>query len=90
MRLVWGVVMFGNTVRDQNGERLFSSVSYGDETADGDVGWGRTVWSGGLYGFATDVRRLVFRSRASARRADISDYSDDPAWLGYAVANERG
>lgn len=64
-------------VRDQNGRRVTRSVRREAEDL-----WGVTVWFGGWNGLATDVRRLTFRTRESARRADISDYPSDPNWVG--------
>lgn len=55
---------------DQNNNRVTSSVR---READGT--WGANVWFGS--GFVTDVRRYVYRTRAQARQADISDCPGD-------------
>jgi len=54
--------------RDQNGRRLHADVR-----REEDGSWGATVWFGGLNGLGTHVRRYYYRTRAEARRADISD-----------------
>lgn len=66
------------TVRDQNGRRLTRSVK-----RERDGSWSATVWFGGCNGLGTDARRLRFKTRASARQADISNYPQDPNWIGY-------
>ena len=71
------------TIRDQNGNVLTRSISP-DVTRHGDAGWGVTLWFGGIYGFATNVRRVVFATRAQARQADISNYASAPGYLGHA------
>lgn len=59
-------------IRDQNGNRLTRDVRL-ETLKDGSEAWGVNVWWGGLYGFATDVRRYYYETRAQARRGDISD-----------------
>ena len=55
---------------DQNGNRVTSSVQ-----REQDGTWRATVWFGS--GFVTDVRSYVYRTRAQARKADISDCPGD-------------
>ena len=66
------------TIRDQNGNIVRQDIKPHPE------GWAVNVWFGGANGFATDITRLVFRTRESARKADISDYPKDPNWVCYA------
>ena len=70
------------TIYDQNGNRVTRSIR---RNASGN--WEVTVYFGGLYGFATNVRRIEMRTRAAARRADISDYSEDPDYIGPAISH---
>ena len=74
-------------ITDQNGNRVTRGIRR-DITAHGMQGWGVTVWFGGMNGFATDCRRIVFTTRAQARAADISDYPQMAGWLGYAAADQ--
>jgi len=76
--------MMNRHVYDSNGNRLYRNVRRA-VTADGTEGWGVTVWSGGINGLGTSVRRLVFETREQARKADISDYG--PGYLGMAVTD---
>lgn len=54
--------------RDQDGDILRHSVC-----REKNGLWGATVWFGGLYGFATNVRRYYYPTRRDARNACISD-----------------
>jgi hypothetical protein len=54
-------------VRDSNGNVLRTNVRRESE------GWGATVWFGGLNGLGTNVRRYIYRTRAEARAACLSD-----------------
>lgn len=59
-------------IHDQNGNPVTRSVR---RELDGT--WGANVWFGGLYGFATNLQRNYYRTRAQALAADISnDYND--------------
>ena len=67
------------TIRDQNGRVVRKDIKKHPEG-----GWEVNVWFGGFNGFATDITRLVYSTREGARQADISDYGNDPDWVGYA------
>lgn len=58
-------------IRDFNGNRVQANVRR--EDVGGRQLWGATVWFGGLYGVASDVRRYYYATRAAARRGSISD-----------------
>lgn len=55
-----------SSTKDANGRRLARDVG-----REPDGLWGVNVWAGRAY--VTDVRRYVYRTRAEARKADISD-----------------
>jgi hypothetical protein len=56
--------------RDQNGNELSRDIR--KVTEGGTIGYAATVWSGGAYGPATDVRRYVYKTREQADLADIA------------------
>ena len=63
------------TIKDQNGNTVTRNIERHPK------GWAVNVWFGGANGFATDVMRVVFKTRAAARKADISDYPYDPDYV---------
>lgn len=54
-------------VRDPNGNRVCKRIARAGNS------WAVNVWSGGWYGFATNLRRYYYATREQARMADISD-----------------
>lgn len=56
------------SVTDVNGRPVYMDIQ-----PEKDGTWSRNVWSGGVNGLVTDVRRYRYITRKEARNGNISD-----------------
>lgn len=73
----------GKKARDQNGNDVTSRVRRVRHEETGVEGWAATCWFGGAGSPATNIRRHVYKTKAAAEAADVSDDYSNSSMLSF-------